>query len=69
MIKTIEMLRSELTQFNNPDAKVKRMVNAGELIPVIRGLYETDGSVPGHYLSASIYGPSYLTFELALGYH
>ena len=69
MIKTIEMLRSELTQFNNPDAKVKRMVNAGELIPVIRGLYETVGSVPGHYLSASIYGPSYLSFEFALGYH
>ncbi|MDY5771087.1 MAG: hypothetical protein SPJ95_04410, partial [Anaerovoracaceae bacterium] len=69
MIKTIEMLRNEFTNFKNPDAKVKRMVDDGKLVPVVRGLYETDASVPGHYLAASIYGPSYLSFEFALGYH
>ena len=42
MIKTIEMLRNEFTNFKNPDAKVKRMVDDGKLVPVVRGLYETD---------------------------
>ena len=33
MIKTIEMLRNEFTNFKNPDAKVKRMVDDGKLVP------------------------------------
>ncbi|NJP39659.1 hypothetical protein HCH52_01115 [Oscillospiraceae bacterium HV4-5-C5C] len=35
----------------------------------MRELYETDRNVPGYYLAGSTYGPSYLTFESALGYH
>lgn len=69
MIKTINMLREELKEYCNPDAKVKRLVDEGALIPIIRGLYETDRSVPGYYLASSIYGPSYLSFEFALSYH
>lgn len=69
MIKTTEMLRNELNEYRNPNAKIKRMVEAGSLIPIIRGLYETDSSIPGHCLAASIYGPSYLSFEFALGHY
>ena len=31
--------------------------------------YETDSTVSGHLLAASIYGPSYLSFEFALSWH
>jgi len=40
-----------------------------KLVSIIRGLYETDKNTPGYYLVGSIYGPSYLSFEFALGYH
>jgi len=69
MIKTIRMLRDELKEYSNPDSKVRRLVNDGVLIPITKGLYETDRSVPGYYLAGSIYGPSYLSFEFALAYH
>lgn len=32
-----------------------------------RGMYETDPDTPGHLLAGSIYGPSYISFEYALG--
>lgn len=69
MIKTAAMLREELQQYHNPTAKIKRMADSGQLTPIIKGLYETDASTPGHYLAAAIYGPSYLSFEFALAWH
>ena len=69
MIKDIFMLRSELSKYANPDAKVKSLVKQGELIPIIKGIYETDKSTQGHYLASVLYGPSYLSFEFALSYH
>ena len=66
MIKTIGMLREELSEYRNPDAKVKRLVDSGEYIALGKGLYETDKTVPGYYLAGAIYGPSYLSFEFAL---
>ena len=69
MIKTIAMLMAELKEYVNPTAKIRRLVDEGKLIPVVRGLYETDGSIPGYYLAPIIYGPSYLSFEFALAYY
>ena len=69
MIKTYSMLMDELKNYANPTAKVRRLLEKGELFSVVRGLYETDRNVPGYYLAGSIYGPSYLSFEFALGYH
>lgn len=69
MIRTTAVLMDELKNYVNPNAKIRRLVNAGKLIPVIRGLYETDGSIPGYYLAPIIYGPSYLSFEFALAYY
>lgn len=63
------MLMDELKDYANPTSKIRRLVMSGELISVVRGLYETDKSVPGYYLAGSIYGPSYLSFEFALSYH
>ncbi len=59
----------ELKAFANPAAKIRRLVDKGELFPVVRGLYETDKNTPGHCLASSIYGPSYLSFEFALAHH
>ena len=69
MIKNIFMLRSELSKYANPDMKVQNLVKQGELIPIIKGIYETDKSTQGHYLASVLYGPSYLSFEFALSYH
>jgi predicted transcriptional regulator of viral defense system len=69
MIKTTQMLMDELQEYVNPTAKIRRLVDKGELISVVRGLYETDANIPGYYLAPIIYGPSYLSFEFALAYH
>ena len=69
MIKTTAMLRDELRRYANPAAKISRMMDSGQLTPLIKGLYETDASVPGHCLAGVIYGPSYLSFEFALAWH
>ena len=69
MIKTSAMLMDELKNYANPTSKLRRLVEKGELFSVVRGLYETDRNVPGYYLAGSIYGPSYLSFKFALGYH
>ncbi len=63
------MLFQQYSSYVNPSAKIGRMVKKGELVPIIKGLYETDPSVPGHYLAGIIYGPSYLSFEFALSWY
>ena len=69
MVKTTAMLLQELADYANPAAKIRRMAQSGQLVPIIKGLYETDGTIPGHFLSGVIYGPSYLSFEFALSWH
>ena len=69
MIKTTTMLVQELSSYENPNAKIRLLVKQGTLIPIIRGIYETDRNVPGYYLAPIIYGPSYLSFEFALSFH
>lgn len=69
MVKTTAMLRQELADYKNPADKIRRMAQSGQIVPIIKGLYETDRTVPGHCLSGVIYGPSYLSFEFALSWH
>lgn len=69
MIKTTNMLLEELQDYGNPKAKLSRMVQLGEYYRVAMGLYETRKDVPGYLLAGSIYGPSYISFEYALGYY
>lgn len=69
MIKNTKMLVDELKEYVNPTAKIRRLVDSKELFPIVRGLYETDASIPGYYLAPIIYGPSYLSFEFALAYY
>lgn len=49
--------------------KVSRMLAAGELIPLRRGLYLRDRTVNPLALAPAIHGPSYVSFESALAWH
>ena len=69
MLLTTRMLEDRLHEYENPRNKIGHMVAVGELMPVRRGLYETDRTVEGQSLAPCIYGPSYLSFEYALARH
>lgn len=69
MIQTTKMLLDQYREYANPMSKIRTLVKQGKLIPLVRGLYETDLNTPGHYLAGVLYGPSYLSFEYALSYH
>ena len=69
MIKTTAILKQELSGFANRQGKIARLVREGELIPLVRGLYEDDPNAPGACLAGSVCGPSYLSFEYALSRH
>lgn len=49
--------------------KISRMLAAGELTPLRRGLYLSDRTVEPLALASAIYGPSYVSFESALAWH
>lgn len=69
MLKTTGMILDELRRYAGPADKLSRLVRQGVYIPVVKGLYESDRTVPGYLLAGSIYGPSYLSFEFALSYY
>ncbi len=66
MILSHEDLKIRYKEYSDVKGKVRREVAVGNLIPLMRGLYETDATVSGKYLAGHIYGPSYLSFDYAL---
>lgn len=54
--------------YKSPKNKIQSMEKNGEIIKILRGLYETDKNVFPPVLAASIYGPSYISFEYALSF-
>lgn len=69
MIVTILDLNEKYKDYSDILGKINREVKKGNLITVVKGLYETDKTTPGYLLASYIYGPSYLSFEYALSYH
>lgn len=69
MIKTTAMLVEELKDYSAPNDKITNMVRNKELFPIVRGLYETERNTSGYLLAASIYNPSYLSFDFALSFY
>ena len=69
MIKSINDLLVMYNDYSDPLGKIHRELKKENLYSVVKGLYETDRNTPGYFLSAYIYGPSYLSFEYALYYH
>lgn len=66
MIKSTSMLLDELSAYQDPFGKIRRLCEDGKLHQLTRGIYETDGSLPGFLFAPVIYGPSYLSFEYVL---
>lgn len=62
-------LKDALVAYGNPRMKISRMLAAGELIPLRRGLYLQDRAVDPRALAPAILGPSYVSFETALAWH
>lgn len=55
--------------YKNPKSKIRRLSDSGDLLPLTRGVYENDKSVPGYCFAGVICGPSYLSFDYALSVH
>ena len=66
MIVTTSMLKEKYSDYVNPLDKIKRETDAGNLIRLNRGLYETDSSINPCFLASPILSPSYLSFDYAL---
>lgn len=66
MVISFDDLILSYAGYTDIKGKVRREVASGKLIQLKKGLYEDNPSTPGHYLSAFIYGPSYLSFDYAL---
>ncbi len=58
-----------LTGISDQRGKIARLLDSGELIALRRGLYATRRDLDPVCLAASIYGPSYISFETALSWH
>lgn len=66
MILSQEDLKIKYKDYSDVKGKIRREVAVGNLIPLMRGLYETDATISGKYLAGHIYGPSYLSFDYVL---
>jgi predicted transcriptional regulator of viral defense system len=71
MIKPHIQVMEELAEYSSPKSKLSRMIKAGEIIQLKRGLFLSteDRSYSAKSLSSLIYGPSYISFECALAYY
>jgi hypothetical protein len=67
----VDTLRMKEWMGNTSDkrGKIARMIHTGELLQLRRGLYATRREIHPYCLAASIYGPSYISFETALSFH
>jgi hypothetical protein len=68
ILDTVRM-RHALVGLADQRGKIARMLEAGELISLRRGLYAGRGDIDPHCLAGPIYGPSYLSYETALAWH
>lgn len=68
ILNSVQM-RAALGGMADQRGKIARMLEAGELISLRRGLYASRRDLDPHCLAGSIYGPSYISFETALAWH
>lgn len=63
MIYTTEILREELSNYQNPNDKIHRMIQEGKLFPVVRGGYtqptrkQMESALPDQYMGRRIFMP------------
>ena len=49
VIVTYQMLKESLSDYKNPDNKIKRMSDGGEIVRLTKNLYETNVNTPGPF--------------------
>ncbi len=70
MIKDSALVLHEMAGYASPKARLTRLVQSGQLVRLRRGLYiEPNDPVSPYVLAATLYGPSYVSFETALAHH
>lgn len=62
-------VKQALTGVTDQRGKISRLLVAGKLIQLRRGLYARQRDLDPLALAGPIYGPSYLSFETALAWH
>lgn len=62
-------IKDWLGNMSDKRGKIARMIHAGEIFQLRRGLYTTQRDIHPYCLAASIYGPSYISFDTALSFH
>lgn len=62
-------MKEWLGKVSDKRGKIARLLHTGELLQLRRGLYATRRGIHPYCLAASIYGPSYVSFETALSFH
>jgi len=69
MIHTTLSIMDQLSHYASPKARLTRLLKAGKLMQIRRGLYVDDPLTSPTVLAPLIYGPSYLSFQYALAFH
>jgi hypothetical protein len=69
MLKDSLAVMQDLSGYGNPKTKLSRLIRAGALVQVRRGLFVEGEAPPPQALAPVIYGPSYLSFQYALAAH
>jgi predicted transcriptional regulator of viral defense system len=59
----------ELESYRSPKTRLGRLVKAGKIVPIRRGLYTDDANVTPFAAAPLVYGPSYISFYTALAYY
>jgi predicted transcriptional regulator of viral defense system len=62
-------MKELLGELSDKRGKIARMILSGDLFQLRRGLYATQRDISPYCLAASIYGPSYISFETALSFY
>lgn len=69
MLKDSLAVMQDLSAYGNPKTRLSRLLKAGTLTQVRRGLFVEGDAPPPQVLAPVIYGPSYLSFQYALASH
>lgn len=65
---SFEIISNLQSHYKAPRNRLLTLEKQNKLFKVTKGLYETEKDTPPFFLAASIYGPSYISFESALAF-
>jgi predicted transcriptional regulator of viral defense system len=69
MLQDTQAVLYSLQTYKSPKSKITQLIRNGNLIQIRRGLFETNPAASPYALAPAVYGPSYISFEYALGWY